>query len=224
MDDQIHELTAAYALDALGANERASYEAHLGACPACREELASFWKVTGALAYAAGGPAPSPGLRDRIIETARAERPNVVPLRTRNWATPALAAVAAVAAIVAVGMGLWGASVSDELDETREVARVLGDPGARTVALQGADGRLVVSDTGEAVLVVDGLGEPPAGKAYEIWVIQDGQPDAAGLFDDESVVPLERTVPRGVAVAVTLEDDQGVDQPTGQPLFTASVQ
>jgi anti-sigma-K factor RskA len=223
MDERIHELTAAYALDALDADERASYEAHLGTCQPCQEELSSFWNVTGALAYAASGPAPSPGLRDRILEEARAERPNVVPFRPRNWATPALAAVAAVAAVVAIGMGLWGLSLSDELDETREVARVLEDPGARTVPLQGAEGRLDVSDTGEAVLVVAGLDEPRPGKAYEVWVIQDGRPEPAGLFDDESVVPLERSVPPGVVVAVTLEDDEGVDQPTGQPLFSASV-
>ena len=221
MDERIHELTAAYALDALDSEERASYEGHLATCASCQAELASFWEVGGALAHAAAGPVPGDGLRSRILERARAERPNVVPLRPRRWLTPALGAAAAAAAVVAIGLGVWAGSLSGELDDARSVAAVLGDPDARTIALNGADGRLVVTDTGEAVLVVDGLAPPPRGKAYELWVIQDGRPDPAGLFGDESVVPLERRVPRGGAVAATLEDEEGVEQPTGDPLFTA---
>ena len=49
MDDH-RELTAAYALDALDGRDRERYEAHLATCEECREELASFWTVSGALA------------------------------------------------------------------------------------------------------------------------------------------------------------------------------
>ena len=44
----VHELTAGYALDALEPDERARFEAHLGSCEACREELQGFWQVSGA--------------------------------------------------------------------------------------------------------------------------------------------------------------------------------
>lgn len=221
MDERIHDLTAAYALDALDAEERASYEAHLATCSACQDELASFWDVTDGLARGTVGPVPAEALRERILVRARAERPNVVPLRPRPWLAPVLGGVAAAAAVAALALGVWAASLSGELDDARSVADVLGDPQARTIALRGVDGRLVVTDEGEAVLVVDGLDPPPRGKAYEIWVVQNGRPDRAGLFADENVVPLERTVPPGVAVAVTLEDDEGVERPTGDPLFTA---
>jgi anti-sigma factor RsiW len=223
MEERIHELTAGYALDALDPVERGAYEIHLAGCGRCQEELAAFWEVTGSLAYAGAGatPAPPPELRERLLARARAERPNVVPLRPRRWATPLAATVAAAAAVVAVGLGLWASSLQQDLDDARELSSVLADPQARAIALEGADGRLVVTETGEAVLVMAGLPSAPAGKAYEMWVIQDGRPDPAGLFDDESVVQVGRTVPPGGTVAVTLEDDEGAVQPTGQPLFTA---
>lgn len=46
----------------------------------------------------------------------------------------------------------------------------------------------------------------------------------AGLFDasdGRTVVALNRHVPRGAVVAVTLEPAGGVEQPTSSPLFTA---
>jgi anti-sigma factor RsiW len=221
MEDRIHELTAGYALDALDPEERSAFEAHLATCERCQEELASFWQVSGSLAYAVAGPAPSQELRDRLLERARAEPPNVVPLRPRRWALPVAVTAAAAAAAAAIGLGLWGSSLQDDLDEARALSSVLADPQARTIALQGADGRLVVSETGEAVLVVDGLPEAPAGQTYKVWVIEDGQPDGAGVFDEESVVPVEQTVPPGSQVAVTLEEDPDVEQPTTMPLFAA---
>jgi len=229
--DGIHELTAAYALDALGSEERSDFEAHLGTCPRCQEELASFWQVAGSMAYAAGGPQPSRELRGRILETARAERPNVVPLRPRGWAFPAAAAIAAVAAVVAVGLGLWAHSLSSSLDDSRSAladqraaAAVLADPRAQTVALQGADGKLVVEPTGRAALVVSSLEPAPSGKTYEMWVIQDGMAAPAGLFDSRNgraVTALERRVPTGATVGVTVEAAQGATAPTSAPIFSA---
>jgi anti-sigma factor RsiW len=219
MDD--HDLTAGYALDALDASERDRYETHLATCERCREELQSFWRVGGALAHAAGGPAPPPALRERILEAARAERPNVVPLRPR-WATRALPAVAAVAAVAALALGVWGTSVSGELDDARQELAILGDPNARTFASPDGEANLVVTPTGEAALVVRMLAPAPAGKDYEIWVFVDGRPRRAGLFDEPGVAVLTHAVEPGQVVAVTLERDGGVEAPTTDPLFTAS--
>ena len=89
----LHELTPAYALDALDPSEEREYEEHLARCERCREELVGLRETAAALAYAAEPASPSPLLRGRILEAARADRPaNVVPLRPR-WAYP----VAAVA-------------------------------------------------------------------------------------------------------------------------------
>jgi anti-sigma factor RsiW len=224
MANGIHELTAAYALDALDPQERLSYEEHLGTCAPCQEELASFWETTGALAYAAAGPAPSPGLRDRILAEA---------LRPRRWALPIAASVAAVAAIAAIGLGIWAASLNRSLDDTRATldraraaSSVLATPGARTVALKGVDGNLVVAPEGRAALVVHDLEPAPNGKRYEIWVIRGKEaPKPAGLFDsggDQTLAGLDRRVPPGAIVAVTVEDEDGADAPTSAPFVTSN--
>ncbi len=58
--DAPHELTAAYALDALDAAEERAYEEHLARCPRCREELASLTETAGALAYGVEPATPPP--------------------------------------------------------------------------------------------------------------------------------------------------------------------
>jgi anti-sigma-K factor RskA len=227
-EDRFRELAPLFALGALDGEDRAAFEAHLGGCARCQEELASFWEATGALAYAAAGPAPRPELRERLLAGARAERPNVVPLRPRRWALPAAVSVAAVAAVAALALGLWAASLSDDLGRARDalagqklVASLLADGSARSVALRGAEGRLVVGSDGRAALVVRDLPAAPDGKTYEIWVIDD-VPRRAGSFDEGGAVPLDRTVPPDSTVAVTVEQDGGVDAPTSMPIFSAA--
>ncbi len=227
--DDVHGLTAAYALHGLDAHEEAEYEEHLRRCPECQRELAALQGVASSLAYAVDAPAPPPELRSRVLAAVRAERPNVVPLRPR-WAYPA-AAAAAVAATAAVALGAWAFSLSSSLEKEREAranldraTAVLATDGAAAIPLSGASGTLVVAATGEAALVVSSLDPAPSGKTYEAWVIEDGRPLPAGLFaaaNGRTVVALERPVPRGAVVAVTLEPAGGVERPTSSPLFTA---
>src|SRR5437667_253238 len=73
-DETIHELTAAYALDALDEGERDAYEEHLATCERCRDELGTLSEATAALAYGVETPLPPPSLRGRILEEAAAER------------------------------------------------------------------------------------------------------------------------------------------------------
>ena len=234
METGIHELTAGYALDALDADERSAYEAHLAGCETCQQELESFWETTAALAVAASGPEPSSALRDRILADVRAEPPqNVVPLAPRRRrAAPVLGAVAAVAAVVALAIGLWASDLSSELDEARaalerqqDAAAVLADPDSRNVALQpgaAADGRLVVDPDGNAVLVMEDLGPAPAGQTYQLWIVPDGgEAESAGLSeggDGLGIIAIEGTVDDGEVVAVTIEKAGGAAAPTTEPI------
>jgi predicted anti-sigma-YlaC factor YlaD len=225
----LHELTAAYALDALDERDTAAYEEHLGRCERCRDELVELREAASALAFAADAPPPPAGLRDRILAQARAERLNVVPLRPRSrsmWA-----AVVAVAAVVAIGFGIWAASLSRSLEREREAnddfaqaVAILADPSARRVPLSGEYGTLVVRDTGQAALVMRRLPEAPEGKTYEAWVIEGGKPRPAGLFEGGSgprAVVLDEPVPAGAQVAATIEEAGGADSPRGEPVFSA---
>jgi anti-sigma factor RsiW len=233
MEAGIHELTAGYALDALDADERRAYEAHLAGCERCRDELETFWETSEALAVAASGPGPPPALRERILAAVQAEPQTVVPFepRRRGQSAPVLAAAAAIAAVVALAVGLWAASLSSDLDEARsalererEAAAVLADPDARTVSLESGAGRLVVRPDGRAVLVLDGLAQAPSGMTYVAWIIEDGTPAPAGAFpgrDEIDVVPLDGTVDAGDVVAVTVEE-QLVRAPTTDPVVTSA--
>jgi anti-sigma-K factor RskA len=233
METGIHELTAGYALDALDAEERSSYEAHLPGCEHCQQELESFWETTAALAVAASGPEPGTALRERILTAVRAEPPqNVIALEPRRRrVAPVLGAVAAVAAVVALAVGLWASDLSSQLDETQAAlerkqtaAQILVDPQAQGVALQTGNGSLVVDPDGRAVLVLGGLAAAPAGKTYEMWIAPGGDigsANRAGLFaggDETSVQLVEGTVEPGDVVAVTIEKAGGVDAPTTAPI------
>jgi anti-sigma-K factor RskA len=226
--EALHDLTAAYALHALDPEEARTYEEHLAHCERCRAELAELSEGVTALAYAADGPEPPAGLRDRILAQAGAERRNVVPLRPR-WAVPA-AATAAAAVAAAVVLAIWATSLSNRLDRERgdrraqeRVAAILGDPAADRLQIEGGRGSLVVTPTGEGALVLARLDHAAPGKTYEAWVAQGGNPKRAGTFEggnDVTAVALDRPVPDGATVMVTEERDGGVDMPTQTPFVS----
>jgi anti-sigma-K factor RskA len=232
METGIHELTAAYALDALDPEERREYESHLAECEACQEELASFAGVTEALAVAASGPAPRPELRDRILSAARAEPQTVVPFESRRRRSlPVVGAVAAVAAIAALAIGLYASQLRGDLgdarsalEQQRQAAAVIADPDARTIALSNGQGRLVVDESGRAALVLRDMGPAPAGKTYEVWVVEGENAVPAGLFpgeDDVDLVAVDGQVGEGAVVAVTIENAGGAETPNLPPVVAS---
>ena len=230
MAEELHDLVAPYALDALEPGERELFERHLEDCASCRAQLAEFQSTATALAYAESAE-PPPALRERILEAARAENgAKVLHLPKRRWLFPATAVAAAAAAVVAIGVGLWAASLSRDLDRERNAkagyarAIELLEADAQVVGLSNAEGGLLVTSAGDAALVVCGLEPAPSDRTYEAWVIQGETPRPAGLFRGGSGCPpvlLDRKVPPGSQVAVTLEQRGGATQPTG-PLLVRS--
>lgn len=227
--ESLHDLTAAYALQALDVAEERAYVEHLATCERCRLELGELSEAATAFAYAVEAPDPPPALRGRILARARAERKNVVPLRAR-WAAP-VAAVAAVAAAAAIGIGIWASSLSSRLDRTEalqkrteRVASILStdDLASRRFSFDGGHGKLVITPGGAGALVINGLKHAPAGRVYEAWVSKNGKPRPAGIFNASRKVtafPLDLSVPAGAAVMVTQEKNGGTQVPTTVPLF-----
>jgi anti-sigma-K factor RskA len=197
-----HDLTAAYALDALAPDEAEAYERHLSQCEECREELSELNETATALAFATVAPAPPARLRASILDAAAAERANVVPLLRRRWVARGLAVAAAVVACIAVGLAV---SLSQSSRTKPVTASVMLGPN-RT-----------------ATLHISGLSAAPRGKTYEAWVIpKGGAPRPAGLFPggDSTTVRLRGTVPRNAVVAVTRERAGGASTPTPPVLFS----
>jgi len=199
----LHDLTAAYALDALDPEEAEAYEKHLSQCEECRTQLAGLNEGAAALAFGAVAPAPPARLRESILDAAAAERTNVVPLVRRRWVARGLAVAAAAAACIVVGLAV---SLSQS-SHTRVFT-------------------VVVRGNGSATLNVDGLSRAPRGKTWEAWVIPTGTaPRPAGLFPGgaSTTVHLKGTVPQHAVVAVTLERAGGAPggAPTTKPIFSA---
>lgn len=206
---EIHDLAAAYALDALDPEDRWTYERHLDTCDRCRDEVAALREGAGELAYAAEGVEPPAELRDRILAAARAESrtATVVPMR-RRWVFPATALAAVAAACLALGLGLWANSLRGGTTE-------------RVVPMDGGGSLVIEGDRATLVACVE---EPPVGKTYEAWVIEGDEPRPAGLFAGGCQhVQLEEPVEPGNTVAVTLEASAGVDRPTTDPVMSANV-
>jgi anti-sigma-K factor RskA len=198
----LHDLTAAYALDALDPDEAEAYERHLGQCEECREQLAELNGAAANLAFGAVAAAPPARLRAAILDAAAAERTNVVPLLRRRWVARGLAVAAAAAACVVVGLAV-----------------ALSQSGSRPVITAS----VVVGPDRTATLHISGLAAAPQGKTYEAWVIPAGRaPRPAGLFPGggSTSVRLRGPVPRNAVVAVTRERAGGASSPTLPIVFS----
>jgi anti-sigma-K factor RskA len=223
--ERIHDLTAAYALDALDSGEAEEFEEHLRHCERCRSDVAELQATAGSLAFAAP-PAPLPvELRARILDQARAEQSNVIPFPARrSRLTWTLAAATAVAASAAIAFGVWAAILNDDLGAQRSALAIVAAPGTRHVGLSNGGGSLAVARNGQAVLLLSDLAQAPSGKTYEAWVIGRGRGAApAGLFHGGrlAIIRLTKPVGNGDSVAVTVERSGGTAKPTHAPILTA---
>lgn len=238
MSPDPHILTGAYALDALDADELASFERHLATCEVCRHELDGFAATAALLGSAAAEPAP-PALRARLadlVDVTRqlppVRRPGRPRLGLRRRLRRVLAAVAAVLAVALMALGGAAARLQgrvadleaqvDDLSGDAGLAGVLAAPDLRQIALQGADAnvRLLWSPGQDrGVLVADGLPALPPSRAYELWLYHQGTPRPALLFvpDRDGTVAAEVTAPlRGAElVALTVGPRSGSSRPSG---------
>ena len=191
------------------------------------------------------------GLVRRLAATSPS-RPSRRRTRVR-WAVAGVAAVVAVSAFVAglvasryeARIGFMAretarfradrerqeAALRDRLALSQGVIDLLRDPATRVVALSGsgpspgAVGRLVWHDDHGGYLLVANVPSAPAGKVYELWTINAGQPRPAGLFtvdaSGRATHPVAATRAPVQVFAVTLEPEGGVPAPTG-PIVLAS--
>jgi anti-sigma-K factor RskA len=175
----------------------------------------------------------------------------VIPLRPRTARQMkgfrGFAAIAAALIFVALVAGLiilWrenraarseiarlGAQINnsqDQLHQQREILALLTRVGTRMAELAGTKDAPTAhavlafdNQSGNAVLVAQGLPPAPAGKAYQLWFIAGGKPLPGSVFKTDAAgnAVLHDQVPAGAldsaVFAVTLEPQGGVSSPTG---------
>ena len=196
--DDMFDLVAAYAADAVSPEERMQVEAALSRDPELRNELDEHRAVFATLAQAVdpNPSTPSPLVWDRIssqIDGADEVSPKLASVRdiqsqkrfTKWTATMAFAALALAT--------LLGISVL-QLQEQRSTPAVevaiqdlLDDPAATVATLtavddSAADARIVLGTDGVGYVFADTLPALDASRTYQLWAIVDDRVISAGVL------------------------------------------
>lgn len=193
--DEFDTLAVFWALDALDADARAAFAAHLQTCPRCARSVADNQEMLSVLATALIPAARTP--RADRLASAIDERAPVWSIRQRrghpSWRQPA--AWAAAASLV-IGLGGWNIALHEDRNASRadasryrDATRTLLTAHGTRITLDTASGSRVatVVVTGTAVRVVaEAL--PPNDRArstYVLWGIAGAHsaPVAIGTFD-----------------------------------------
>ncbi|MFE9928458.1 anti-sigma factor domain-containing protein [Streptomyces sp. NPDC005533] len=236
----VHDLAAAYALNALDADEREEFAAHLPGCETCRQDAADFEATAAGLAAAAAHIPPT-AMKQRTMQAVdgvrrlppRASTASPLSFRaalSRRTVPLALAASLTAAASFA-GLAAWQNQQNRQFEQRARqseqrldtVSSVLAAPDARTVhgrAGNGAFTTVVASDQqNKAVFTATGLPAPAAGKTYQLWLDHDGTMRPAGFIHQDGTVPLDGDTADARTVGLTLEPAAGSPQPTTTPLL-----
>jgi len=234
MSADLHQLIAPYALNALEADDRSRFEAHLAQCEQCRVELAGFLSTAARLGEAEA-MTPPPELRERLLTTVSStpqERPVVSALSQRSRVrriAPRLALVAAVAAAV-IGIGGFVAEHqrADDLRADRSrLSAVMSAPDAAATEESVAGGgevRVIASPARDAAVVVGAsLSRLDADQTYQVWRMRDGKPTSVGLLGRGPGVLYVDGIKGAEAFAVTVEPSSGSPQPTSDPIVATPI-
>ena len=242
--EELNEHYELYAIGLADEPERSEIRTHLNrGCEVCMAGMRRAREIAALVVVGAPPAALPAGLRRRILASVGAEQ-----LRW-GWAS-VWAAAAVLLLCAAVYFNSRERSYTSEAatlrDQNRRQNIELTRLNEAFAILNGADttvtsfgqgqrqpprGKVFVNPSQGVLLIASNLPPAPAGKAYEMWVIaKTGNPVRAGMFQSESdgtAMHIQRgpvDVTATGAVAVTLENEAGADQPTSTPLIVAALQ
>ena len=230
MSDEAHvlDLLPAYALGSLDSDEVNRVKEHLSSCLICRNESNSFQAVADQLSFAMPAAAPSPDLKDRLMQRVKTTRPQPRPsvqTPARSWLDrllPAWSLASLFFIFVLGGFSLFLWQRVDRLEYAtspggmRAVPLTASDPASR------ATGYVLISTDGDSgALVVDGLPSLGETQQYQLWLILDGKRTSGAVFstDEKNYGGTRIRAPRSLldysSVGITIEPTGGSPQPTG---------
>ena len=244
---RVHELSGAYALDALDDAERERFERHLQRCPACADDVRRMTSTATALAMAVAAE-PPPGLKERVLAAASAT-PQLPPLPpaatarrrhgrrlTRSDWFPRLAlGLAAAGVAAAVALAVVTVSTQNRLDtvqaQNQQIAAVLSAPDAQIATGTSSTGgtATVVLSYAEQKMIFTSSGFPPLpnAKVYELWLLSTGSARSAGLLpqptDGKTAPVLAAGLTSADKVGVTVEPAGGTSSPTTTPILVMTL-
>lgn len=231
-----HLLTGAHALGALLDAERAEFEAHLGRCPRCADEVAELRETTARLGSAVDHVVPS-ALRPRVLNAVRHVRqvPPTSEIGTifsrRQGFRRAAALISAACVAAAAVAGVHGALTTSTITAVPASPRtqtgdLLAAPDLRLATAGDPAGTAAISSSRDEMLfLADGLRTLPRDRAYQLWLVDDNGPRSAGTVRPAGkVTSLLVTGIEGVREAIlTVEPAGGSPGPTSPPVLTIAL-
>ncbi|MCR3754571.1 anti-sigma factor [Lentzea californiensis] len=228
-----HLLTGAHALGALLDAERAEFEAHLGRCRGCADELAELRETAARLGDAVEHVHPH-ALRSQVLGAVRHVRQvppaseNVTVSSRRQGFQRAAALISAACVAAAAVAGVHGALTSSAIvppaaSPHTHVGDLLAAPDLRLVTAGGSAGTVAVSRSRDEMLfLADDLRALPRDRVYQLWLVDDRGPRSAGTVRPAGdVTSLLVSGMQGAGEAVlTVEPAGGSPSPTGAPVLT----
>jgi len=239
-DPDLHTLAGAYVLDAVSADERARFAAHLSGCAACRAEISELREAAASLGTAQA-VRPRPELRGDTIRAAYLTG-QLAPViagkqrltrRRRTVGRPrAIRAMAAAAAVIAVAAGVAvGTHYADQRGQQPSLSvgtvdGVLSAPDAvmRSAPVRTGGMAIVVASRHEhmGVFIAHGLPSLPRARSYELWLMGPGGERSAGLLrihgNGMAGPALISGMSAGDMVGLTVEPASGSLRPTSAPV------
>ncbi|MBF8298982.1 MAG: hypothetical protein HW397_31 [Dehalococcoidia bacterium] len=232
--DDLEELAAVWALDAMPPGERAAYREHLVECSTCQALAGDFGGSADLIPLATQRVQPSANLKSRILALVASTRPAMVAPRPRPfagfwqkrpWAAPALGLLAVTFLALT---GILQAELRQRNSQVSEQEALLASisAGASVMNLSatgvapGASGALVQPQAGNiAYLIVKDLGRLPSGQEYQVWAISSTGPTSAGTFapsgKPQQILTLEADFRGADKVGVSIEPRGGSPAPSG---------
>lgn len=230
--EELRELIAAYALDALAPEESRDLEAHLSHCQVCQDELVLLRDVAASLARGMAPVEPPTELRSRILTTIHPPRQESA--SQRGWVFALVAAAVVITLLGGLNLSLQQrlAALNVRAAEVTRVLALMASPGTKTVALTGSVPGSVslVFDraTGQGALVVFGLRDPGRELVYQLWLVAGDTPKSAGVFrpapDQPVIITMGPDLNQFRAVAISVErGPDGAPQPTSAPVLVGTI-
>jgi anti-sigma-K factor RskA len=231
------ENLAAYAVQALEADEDAALKAHLQTCESCGAQLTDYQRLSAGLLSALPPQAPRPALRRILQRRLSSPMRSVRPQFKLSWGQVGIASVS----VLLIAFNLISISQIYSLKEQQaELSRqfyseqtaiaMLSYPGTQSIAFnqEGIVGSLLV-DKNRNLLAVFAWHLPPTpqGKTYQMWLIDpQGDRTSGGFLTPEADQPFAMAViasPQPLAgfagFGITLEPSGGSPQPTGPKIL-----
>lgn len=225
---EFEELSGAYVLDAITAEERDEAEAHLAQCPNCTRLVEELRSVVDLLPLSVTQVEPSAKLKERIFSAMQGQADSIAqPIQRapttrqqtrqrrpgwKRWGTQLLGVAAALLLLLLGSMGVWNISLQQELASSQQriaalspVTYIIGG----TSPTSDVTGQLIYYPQQHiTVLVMHGLPQLNGTHVYQGWLLQGKQPTSIGLLNVKNgvaTVDFSGNVSGFDAAAVSLE-------------------